>query len=258
MPPKLFTIVTPTLNCGSKIERTIESVLSQKRELFEYIIVDGGSTDDTLQTIARFKNELTLISEPDTGVYDAMNKGIEMSNGEYLYFIGAGDLLKSDVLETMRPALPPSGLNVVYGNAYFVSYKEVHSGKINAAFFRTSNVCHQAIFYQRTIFELLGNFNLKYKILADWAFNLKCFGDKRIRQTYIAQLIADYEGGGISERYVDTAFHADHKKLIRRYLGLRQYLLYNRDVAKKYWKSLSNVRARTLTRIVKLRANSKQ
>src|SRR5258705_11239297 len=93
---KRFPIITPTLNSGPKLEATINSVLSQKEDLFEYIVVDGGSSDETLNLLRKHGERIKWISEKDRGVYDAMNKGIGMASGRYLYFLGAGDHLREN------------------------------------------------------------------------------------------------------------------------------------------------------------------
>jgi len=93
-PRKRFSVITPTLNPGPKLEATINSVLSQNQKLFEYIIVDGGSTDETLNVIRKYGKRIKWVSKKDRGVYDAMNKGIKMARGDYLYFLGAGDHLE--------------------------------------------------------------------------------------------------------------------------------------------------------------------
>src|SRR2546429_3018448 len=115
---KRFSIITPTLNPGPKLEGTIKSVLSQNKELFEYIIVDGGSTDETLNIIKKYGEHIKWISERDCGPYDSMNKGIGTANGDYLYFLGAGDLLRQNILEKVQKYIPGTPLTFIYGNVY--------------------------------------------------------------------------------------------------------------------------------------------
>lgn len=224
MEQKVFSIITPTYNCGDKLERTIQSVLSQDHTLFEYIIVDGGSTDNTLGIIKKYQDRLKLRSEPDKGIYDAMNKGIEMASGRYLNFLGAGDCLRPDILSRLHQILPAGELNFVYGNVFLVDKHEQYGYEFkNIDFIKQKNICHQAIFYARKIFDLVGAFELEYKTHADFAFNLKCFGRKDIRKTYVDHVIADYEGGGLSEQAIDLAFRADFRRLILTRLGFKEW-----------------------------------
>lgn len=224
MPAKLFTIITPTLNPGRKLEETINSVLSQRESLFEYIIIDGGSTDGTLETIRRYGGRIKFVSEGDKNVYDAMNKGLEVASGEYLYFLGAGDVLRKGVLERIETSIPDKHPAFVYGNVFLLDRKKKYAGKFGKAKIARTNICHQAIFYERSIFELVGKFDLKYNLLADHAFNIKCFGDERIHKAYVDELIADYEGCGIS-RGTDPNFIKDRWQIVKETFGLKWYLL---------------------------------
>ncbi len=195
---KRVSVITPTLNPGPKLEATINSVLAQKAELFEYIIVDGGSTDETLSMVRKYGKRINWVSKKDRGVYDAMNKGIKMARGDYLYFLGAGDHLRENILAKVEKELPAEPLTFVYGNVYVVNTKSEYLGEFDDDKLAKLNICHQAIFYERTIFDVIGKYDLRYSLLADYAFNLKCFADKRIRRIYLDEVIADFEGGGIS------------------------------------------------------------
>lgn len=221
---KLFSIVIPTYNCGRKLAATLESVLSQPEELYEIVVVDGGSTDETLDVVAECGGPVRLVSEPDRGVYDALNKGIGLSTGKYLFFLGAGDRLKEGVLELVAGRLPAAEMSFVYGDAYLARHGVRVRGEFSAKEFVVRNICHQAIFYERTIFDALGGYDLKYKVYADWAFNMKCFADARVRKVYLDLLIADFEGWGISETQQDAEFERDLPRLIRKYVGLDEYL----------------------------------
>lgn len=222
----LFTIITPCFNPGNKMVATIESVLSQHPGLFEYWVIDGGSSDGTVDLLTNTGNHVQWISEPDGGVYDAMNKGIARSRGDYLYFLGAGDVLKPGILETMADVVPSDRAALVYGNVFWVGDDPVYGGTVYAGQFskeRIVNLCpnHQSIFYHRSIFELVGRYSPDYRILADWHLNLKCFGDDRISKIYVDIIVADYEGGGVSSCTIDKTFFRRRTLLVARYLGAR-------------------------------------
>ncbi len=218
MSQKLFSIITPTYNCGTKIEKTINSVLMQAEDLFEFHIVDGASTDDTLRTIEKYGDKIKLVSEKDKGVYDAMNKGIDLASGRFLYFLGAGDSLRADVLRKIEKLMPDEPLAFVYGNVYWMDEAMIYSGEFDKLRLKTHNICHQAIFYERTIFNVMGKFELRFKVLADYVFNIKCFGDERIHKRYIDYVIANFEGGGLSAKQKDFALLSEHAQLIKDYL----------------------------------------
>lgn len=223
---KMFSIVVATYNCGSKIEDTLRSILSQNRESFELIVIDGASTDETLDYIKKYESDLTLISETDAGVYDAFNKGIDLAAGKYIYFIGAGDCLRTGVLEQVAKFLPPEIPALVYGDCYLMKRKIVYKGRESDSFnFITDNICHQAIFYHRSMFDIVGKYDLRYKVFADWFFNLQCFTDGRISRRYIPCIVADFEEGGLSSALDnDPAFKKDFPLLVKKKLGVASYL----------------------------------
>jgi len=163
---------------------------------------------------------LRYLSEPDEGVYDAMNKGIQLTSGEFLYFLGAGDRLLPGVLEAVAAEirqLPCQGKTsrptLLYGNVNWSWYSRPYDGRFNRFKLLRRNICHQAIFYQRSVFERLGFYNTKYRSLADWEFNIRCFNDRGIRKRYIPLRIADFEGGGKSAITPDLAFQADFPRV---------------------------------------------
>jgi glycosyltransferase involved in cell wall biosynthesis len=224
MTRKRFSIITPTLNAGGKLEETIQSVLSQQHELFEYIIVDGCSTDETLETIKKYPGRIKWVSEKDRGVYDAMNKGIELASGAYLYFLGAGDCLRPNILEKIDKEIPAKNLVFIYGNVYRKDRDRIYDGEFDKTKLTLKNISHQAIMYESTIFDLIGKYDLKYEVLADHVFNIKCFGDSRIEKIYLEDIIADYEGDGVS-KHLDRSFRKDRSRIIRDNLGYKQLLL---------------------------------
>jgi hypothetical protein len=152
-----------------------------------------------------------------------------LATGRYLYFIGAGDRLREGVLETVSGFLPDSSdaPGLIYGDAYVVKEQILYGGEYCESRLKLQNICHQAVFYHREVFKLLGNYDLRYSIFSDWATNLKCFGDRRVRKQYLEYVIVDFEGGGLSSSGEgDADFKRDFSRLIRNYLGLKSYLIY--------------------------------
>jgi glycosyltransferase involved in cell wall biosynthesis len=218
--PPFFTVVTPNFNTGDRLLRTATSVLEQA-EALEYVVADGASKDRSLADAMALQElhpvRVRVSSEPDKGVYDAMNKAIRTARGRYLIFLGAGDTLRQGVLSAIRPHLPPGGPALVYGNV--LKNGQPYRGEADPASLLRSNICHQAIFYSRETFDLLGLYDLKYRVYADWEFNIRCFGDRRIVRKHVPSIIADFEAGGLSDTTFDHAFAADLYRLVAKHYG---------------------------------------
>lgn len=217
----LFSIIIPAFRCAEKLKRSITSVLRQKKELFELIVIDGNSGDETVDVLRVHEQDMRWISEPDRGVYDAMNKGIALSTGRYLYFLGAGDCLRDGVLERVAAHLPEGKIGFVYGDVFMQDKNLVWDGPWTPQKFRTRTPCQQAIFYDRRIFARHGLFEQRFKTMADYAMNIRAFGDRRIEKIYNNEIIADYEGGGYSANWRDELFHSERPALLLRHLGVK-------------------------------------
>ena len=223
MTAKRLSIVLPTRNPGPALEETVQSVLAQRDEAVELIVVDAASTDGTIATLKGYGEQLRWVSERDGGVYEAMNKGIALAAGEYLYFLGAGDRLRRAVLRRLLPALPAGRPTLVYANVYLVNEQRTSRGEVDAETVMRRNVCHQAVIYQREIFSLCGPYDTRYRLLADQALNVRCFTDPRIDKLFVDETIADYAGGGISQQ-LGLDLLRDHWRMAREVLGVRRYL----------------------------------
>jgi len=211
-----LTVVTPALNVEATIERTILSVRGQGFTDFEHLVVDGGSHDRTL-AIARRHPQVICISEPDRGVYDAMNKAIARARGEWIYFLGADDVLHADdVLERISGQLVEP-YDVVYGDVVGPRFAGArYDGTFDAAKLLRRNICHQALFVHRRLFERLGGFDLRYPINADWEHNLRWYFDPRTRARYVDLVVAEFAEGGMSSRG-DPAWKRDRRFTYLRY-----------------------------------------
>lgn len=203
---KIFSIVTAVYNAVDKIEKTIQSVLEQEMQECEHVIVDGGSTDGTVETLKKYSEEypdrVRYISEPDEGIYDAMNKGIKMARGEYLNFQGAGDSLVKGALEEVKKEVTYS-VEIIYGMLY-----NEHSHKVTGKSYSRKRICkepmpHPAMFYHYQVFKILGKYDQSYPIMADHLFNIKCFKNDEIGKRYLEKIIVNFEGTGISSWGVD-------------------------------------------------------
>jgi glycosyltransferase involved in cell wall biosynthesis len=153
--PKLV-IITPAYNSEKWIASCIGSVISQTYGNIEHFIVDGKSADRTIDVIKSFQAEnsqVKYISEKDNGIYDAMNKGIRLSSGNWIYFLGSDDILHDErVVESVLCTDENTSYDFIYGNVAFRGPEEFTNGKYNSFKLIRENICHQSIFYNRRLF----------------------------------------------------------------------------------------------------------
>ncbi len=217
--PKL-SIIIPTFNSEKVISTSIESIINQSFTDFEILIIDGLSTDNTLNIAKNYAdNRIKIVSEKDKGIYDAMNKGIEIANGEWLYFLGSDDtLFDNEVLRrvfiTHEAIIAKSDYvyaNVIWGDGYvYTGYSDVFS-------LYESNISHQAIFAKKQVFKKTGLFILKYPLCADFYFNMQCFTNDSIKKSYLRIIIARFAVGGASS-YLEDPFFSEKYELFEQHL----------------------------------------
>jgi glycosyltransferase involved in cell wall biosynthesis len=213
MTAPMFSIIVPTFNVAATLDACLRSVVRQTCTDFELVLVDGGSTDGTLDIAKSFASELgtrlVVHSGSDQGPYDAMNRGVAMASGAWLLFLGGDDTLyEADTLARVATFVgdhQPSDL--VYGDVINRSTGTRHAGEfdLDRLLFET-NMCHQAIFYRRELFAGIGPYNLRYRIWADWDFNIRCFSNPALVARYMDIVVTLYNDvTGISSM-VDKEF----------------------------------------------------
>lgn len=197
-----ISVVTVCYNAADSIEQTMLSVLGQSYPDIEYIVIDGGSTDGTVDIIKKYADRLAYwVSEPDKGIYDAMNKGIAAATGSYINFMNSGDSFYDNrVVEAVVPYLSSDMKAVIYGNAAicngekYIIKKPIPIEKIN----QQGCLCHQAAF--------IGNLNLKYDLqytlVADYALFAELYIERKWSFKYIDIPICIYELSGVSDNNV--------------------------------------------------------
>ena len=200
----VISIITACLNSERLLKTTIESVVKQTYPYIEYIIIDGGSTDGTLKMINEYGDHITKwISEPDNGVYDAMNKGIINSTGDIIYFLNAGDSLYDKTsLEEIALAFQDESVFAVYGNVEVINdhkkKKEVRGCMVSFKSLLYHRICHQAFFVRKFLFEEMGLFSTEFKLSADHDFIVRCIKKYPSHFLYMNRIIAMYRDGGMS------------------------------------------------------------
>ena len=232
----LLTIIIATFNGSRTLQRTLDSILIQDWQEWEVVLVDGASSDNTVEIIeenARKDNRIRYVSEKDKGVYDAMNKGIGLARGQWIYFLGCDDwLLDRQVLQAVFNEPDISGYDLVYGNVTSTSYNGLYDGAFTFEKLLSRNISHQAIFYKKTLFDRIGDYNLRYRAHADWDLNIRCFLDSSIRVKYLEVAVAGFGADGISSQH-DIPFLREvlipeklrmlAKDGLRRLRGIRAY-----------------------------------
>jgi Glycosyl transferase family 2. len=172
-------------------------------------MIDGLSNDGTIDLIkdnAGRNPGIRFISEKDQGVYDAFNKGLVMAKGEWIYFLGSDDRLhNTQVLQKIFDKLQEQDGDLLYGNVLFANSKKPYDGPFSFDKLLERNISHQAIFYNKNIFTLLGGYKIRYKIMADWEINLRCFFRGLFKEIFLDLVIADFAVEGISTQ-MDVLF----------------------------------------------------
>lgn len=208
-----ISIITITYNNRDGLRRTAESVLSQTGRDYEWIIVDGASTDGTQGDFSNY-TKARITSEPDNGIYDAMNKGIEQSNGDYLIFMNAGDTFASPtILDSILNVIRNNNPDLIYGDAWeqgkggetFYKRAKPHSRILYGLFTH-----HQSIFYNRAALGKM-RYDTSYRIAADYDLTLRFLQNKARICQYVAEPICIFESGGISQKNIDTGREEQHR-----------------------------------------------
>lgn len=215
----LFTIVTVCYNCANSIEKTIQSVLMQRCKDYEYLIIDGASTDGTIDIVnsylAKFEGRMRLFSEKDGGWYDAMNKGIRLSDGRFIVFINSDDYFSTEALQIVADFIEYHQIcsnSIIYGdstNMYSningdLLYRRISAPKhIDANNSNLKNgmcgIRHQSMFTGREVFKGIGELDLQYRLHADWDFMIKSL-KAGVPYYYVEENLSFYSMYGQSTR----------------------------------------------------------
>lgn len=236
-----FSIVTTSFNSGDKLQKTIGSVLMQDFQDYEIVVKDCNSKDGSVEQLRNLEpvkeavtaGRLVFLICADKGVYDGMNQAISACRGDYVLFLNCGDVFHDEkVLKRTAEEIAEKGSRMVPGVFYGNTYKEstgavIHSSPEITGFTCYRNIpCHQSCFYDRKLF-LKKKYDLRLKIRGDYDHFLWCYYRGKAAFHYMDFIVADYEGGGISEleenRKTDKK---EHDMVIRKYMSGKEILRY--------------------------------
>ena len=242
-----LSIITINRNNASGLEKTIRSVASQTNKGFEYIIVDGASTDGSVEVIKENEKEfacLKWVSEPDTGIYNAMNKGLRMASGEYIQILNSADCLATDnIVERMLEELEKQGNpSILYGNMVkcFPDGRKLvdkcfAGQEITMLGMYTGTLNHDPAYIRRDLFDKYGFYDENLKIVSDWKWYLQAIILGGGKPKYVDLDVTLFDMAGISENADSKAvIQKERQKVLKElipYVFLHDYELYSKDIA---------------------------
>ena len=199
-----LSIITVNLNNKIGLTKTIKSIQRQSFTSYEHIIIDACSTDGSLDVIKEYEqetNHLTFwVSEPDKGIYDGMNEGIEQAQGEYIYFLNSGDVLLDNILVK----IPLNGIQYIYGNAIVQTSQKTETWTFpdipDFIFLSNNSLPHQSSFIHSSLFEK-HKYDINHKIIADWAHSVQCILLEGCSYLHLKVTVSICDGTGISSNF---------------------------------------------------------
>ncbi|MBS1627461.1 MAG: glycosyltransferase [Bacteroidetes bacterium] len=217
-----LSIITINFNNKVGLEATIQSVINQTYSNFEYIVIDGGSSDGSKELIENYSSKITYwVSENDNGIYHAMNKGAAKATGNYLLFLNAADVLANNkVIEEVADAIAKT--NELYsfytGNMQLIENKFIAKSpipsEISFNYFYKSSLCHPSTFISNKLFKIIGGYNEKNKIVSDWEFFITAFTYYSATYYRLPILITLFDTNGISANRFDETMNNERKQIL--------------------------------------------
>ncbi|MFY7865811.1 glycosyltransferase family 2 protein [Roseateles sp.] len=243
------TTITVAYNASATIGDTLRSVANQTYTNVEHIVIDGASTDDTVEVIRREGIHVSrLVSEHDQGIYDALNKGIKMATGDVIGFLHADDLFADErVLTDIARQFEDPSVEAVYGDLVYVSAADVsrvirywRAGEFSRKGLASGWMPpHPTLYVRRSVYERLGIFDTRYRISADYDSVVRFFGPGGVRPVYLPRLLIRMRVGGISNRSIKTIWRKSCEDLdiMRRHRigGLSSLLSKNVRKLNQFW-----------------------
>ena len=245
-----LSIVTINYNDAVGLERTMASVLEQEFTDFEYIVIDGGSNDGSLDVLKKEEKKLAYwVSEKDSGIYNAMNKGIAAAKGQFLLFLNGGDLLTSKTALRDFISHPSFRGDIIYGDYKFEKGEKVYPDTLYPAYFMKTSLPHQSTFFRKNVFEQLGNYDESYRMGGDRDFFIKAYLSGQYEFVHVSYFLSFFNLDGISN---DEAHQKQKKEEDERMFKANYGALYD-DYKKQLAleQELKRAKRRTLKGILK-------
>ena len=244
------TLITVCRNAASVIAETLDNVITQTHPKIELVVIDGASTDGTVEILRVYEEKLrghssvrmVLVSEPDKGIYDAMNKGLRIATGDVIGFVNAGDLLMTpDVINKVVRTFESSGADAVYGDIIMVDEKDIYrvhrtwlSGNYDRKNFRKGWMPpHVATFIKKSVYDRYGHFNTDLRIGADYEILLRFLYKHRITTVHQPEILVRFRLGGMSNGNLKQILQANRE--VRASWGLNGLKAPPLLVTRKLW-----------------------
>jgi len=250
MDEPFLSIITINLNNVDGLKRTIDSVRLQDYQDYEFLVIDGASTDGSLAMIeeqARLFSQ--RVSEPDSGIFNAMNKGIKLAKGRYLLFLNSGDAFNGQAALSTFIENPEFGGDIVYGDYKFDQGEKVYADHLTPLYFVRTSLPHQSTLFHKKVFEQMGGYDESYRIVADRAFYVRCLLSGDFAFKHIKQALVHFDLKGVSNRPDHKAKKLEEdQKMFKEFYG-PFYEDYIQMLALE--RQLSATRTRTIPGILK-------
>lgn len=254
-----LSIITINYNNSIGLERTIQSVISQTFKYFEFVVIDGASNDGSLEIIQKNKSAIHYsISEADTGIYNAMNKGINASKGDYLLFLNSGDVFNGTTALADFIGHKDFGGDIIYGDYKYEVGEKIFPEKLTPLFFVRTSLPHQSTFFKRLVFDEMGMYEEHYAIVSDRSFYIKCFLSKRFVFKHIPYSLSIYDLSGISNNPEHTEKQAiENEGMFQEHYGVfyqdyKKMLLLQSQLNQAKRETVSGVLKRIIKKIKKV------